>query len=343
MRIIKCSAPIRICDLGGWTDTWFAGHGAVLNFAVFPSVEVILGVRKRRAGESQFRIIAENYGDIYDLPDEVGVWTKHPLIEAACQMMELPRDLHLDVSIFAEAPAGASTGTSAAVSVALVGALDLVTGAQLTNYEIARQAHKIETEWLKLQSGIQDQMASAHGGVCFLEMRTYPEATVTPLLPEPTVLWDLESRFVLVYLGQPHASSEVHESVIRRLEESPAFREKLDPLRHCAEAGKRALLAGDLTTFGRLMDENTEAQRDLHPALVGKDAQTVIDLGREFRVAGAKVNGAGGSGGSVTLLLRAGMDRKVHFAQALRKVLPQARMLPISLAPQGLRRWTSTG
>ena len=37
-------APIRICDIGGWTDTWFAGFGAVFNIAVYPYVEVQIQV-----------------------------------------------------------------------------------------------------------------------------------------------------------------------------------------------------------------------------------------------------------------------------------------------------------
>ena len=32
--IVKGIAPARILDFGGWTDTWFAKHGRVLNFAV---------------------------------------------------------------------------------------------------------------------------------------------------------------------------------------------------------------------------------------------------------------------------------------------------------------------
>src|SRR6476660_2833120 len=39
-RTIHSIAPIRICDNGGWTDTWFAVHGKVLNIAVQPSVYV---------------------------------------------------------------------------------------------------------------------------------------------------------------------------------------------------------------------------------------------------------------------------------------------------------------
>ena len=39
-RILNAVAPIRICDLGGWTDTWFAEHGKVFNIGVHPGVEV---------------------------------------------------------------------------------------------------------------------------------------------------------------------------------------------------------------------------------------------------------------------------------------------------------------
>ena len=31
---------MRICDNGGWTDTWFGGPGRVVNIAVYPGVDV---------------------------------------------------------------------------------------------------------------------------------------------------------------------------------------------------------------------------------------------------------------------------------------------------------------
>ena len=37
-RTVTATAPVRVCDLGGWTDTWFAGHGLVVNVAVAPGV-----------------------------------------------------------------------------------------------------------------------------------------------------------------------------------------------------------------------------------------------------------------------------------------------------------------
>ncbi|MBU4179404.1 MAG: hypothetical protein KJ625_05615, partial [Actinobacteria bacterium] len=34
--VIFSRAPVRINDLGGWTDTWFSGTGKVLSTAVSP-------------------------------------------------------------------------------------------------------------------------------------------------------------------------------------------------------------------------------------------------------------------------------------------------------------------
>ena len=42
--IINSVAPIRICDNGGWTDTWFAGHGKIFNIGVYPYAEVQIAV-----------------------------------------------------------------------------------------------------------------------------------------------------------------------------------------------------------------------------------------------------------------------------------------------------------
>ena len=127
-RIVNAVAPIRVCDVGGWTDTWFARHGAVFNIAVYPYVEVQVRVDDHAEGDERVTIAAENFGHTYAInPDRV-VYEKHPLIEAAIDVMRLPATIALRINIFSDAPPGASTGTSAAVSVALIGALDRAGG-----------------------------------------------------------------------------------------------------------------------------------------------------------------------------------------------------------------------
>ena len=52
MTIIRSAAPIRLCDQGGWTDTWFAQHGCVFNLAAHPAVDVEIRVCASRPAET---------------------------------------------------------------------------------------------------------------------------------------------------------------------------------------------------------------------------------------------------------------------------------------------------
>ena len=127
-RIVNSVAPIRVCDNGGWTDTWFAQHGKVFNIGVSPYAEVQLEVHARAGRERQVTICAENFGDCFDLEPGAALDGPHPLLHATVQRVGVPADLAIRVTIFSEAPSGASTGTSAAVTVALIGALDCLGG-----------------------------------------------------------------------------------------------------------------------------------------------------------------------------------------------------------------------
>jgi D-glycero-alpha-D-manno-heptose-7-phosphate kinase len=301
-RIINSVAPIRICDNGGWTDTWFSGHGRIFNIAVSPFAQIQLLLYPRTARPEPLIIHAENYGDVYAPRYTADGWDRHPLLEAAIRRLGSPKHLSLDVHVYSQIPAGASTGTSASVTVALIAALDYLRRGALTPHEIAYLAHSIETKDLGQQCGIQDQLCAAYGGVNYIDMGQYPQASVTQLALQPATYQELERRLLLVYLGKSHQSTKVHESVIRELESMGPTAPQLADLRQTALSSRDALLAADFQEFGQVMIRNTEAQRRLHPDLVGPAADEVIDIVRAHGALGWKVNGAGGDGGSLTIL-----------------------------------------
>ena len=333
-RVINSTAPVRVCDNGGWTDTWFARHGKVFHIAVSPRVEVQVEVSPRTGGEPHVTINAENLTD-------TGAGGAHgdPLIEAAIGRAGIPEGLAVKVTVFSEAPVGASTGTSASVTVALLGALDRLTRGRMSPREIAYLAHSVETEALGRQSGIQDQLCAAHGGVNYVEIDNYPHARVSRVAPPEEVLWELERRLSLIYLGKSHRSSDVHEKVIKHLADSGPDCKQLEDLRRTAEASRDALLAGDFAALGRAMVENTEAQGRLHPDIVGRDAARVIGIARGHGALGWKVNGAGGEGGSVTILGGTSSRRARAMIEEVEASNGLYRRVPVSLSPEGLRVW----
>ncbi|NLT72754.1 MAG: GHMP kinase [Chloroflexi bacterium] len=339
--IINSVAPIRVCDNGGWTDTWFAEHGSIFNIGVYPFVEVQIEARPR--GDEVDRIVlhAENFGDRYAvLPrSDRHEWIHHPLLEAAIDHVGVPDDLWVRISIYSEAPAGCSTGTSASVTVALIGALDKLSPGRMTPLEVAYAAHRIETEVLHQQSGIQDQLCAAYGGINYIEMFQYPYAAVSQIQVSNPVWWELERRLCLVFLGRSHSSSAVHERVIRNIREEGPEYHQLEVLRDCARASRDAVYAGDLVGLGAAMVRNTEAQRSLHPSLVSREAEQLIEIAREHGALGWKVNGAGGEGGSVTFLCGPSMSTKRAMVRDIEATNPLYQNIPIYLSRYGLRVW----
>jgi D-glycero-alpha-D-manno-heptose-7-phosphate kinase len=166
---------VRICDVGGWTDTWFARVGAVLSIAVRPLVEVSVATSPRGAGHQVVLHAPDlDQRDAFDLVAKPG---RQPLLEAALEAARLPDDVTVEITIRAGVPPGSGTGTSAAVVVALLGACDRLTPGVTPPLEIARAAHRVETVELGQQSGVQDQLAAACGGINLIEVR-YPDADV---------------------------------------------------------------------------------------------------------------------------------------------------------------------
>jgi len=339
LRVINSVAPIRICDNGGWTDTWFAEYGKIFNIGVYPYVEAQIEVYPAETGGDRIVLYAENYGERFAVNPDVPGWDRHPLLEAAIERMGVPDDIAIQATLYSETPSGCSTGTSAAVTVALIGALDRLTPGQMSPHQVAYTAHAVEVEMLKQQSGIQDQLCSAYGGINYIEMFEYPHASVSPIFVPNSTWWELERRLALIFLGKSHVSSHVHEKVIAELENEGPDTRRLEDLRLTAEKSRDAVYAGNFVALGEAMQENTAAQGRLHPELINKDARQVIEIAASYGAIGWKVNGAGGEGGSVTLLCPPQSYVKREMIRAIEAENALYRNIPIYLSRYGLRIW----
>jgi D-glycero-alpha-D-manno-heptose-7-phosphate kinase len=73
--------------------------------------------------------------------------------------------------------------------------------------------------------------------------------------------------------------------------------------------------------------------------LISQDARQVIEIARSYGALGWKVNGAGGEGGSITLLCPALSYTKREMLRAIEAANPLYRNIPIYLSRHGLRIW----
>jgi D-glycero-alpha-D-manno-heptose-7-phosphate kinase len=328
---------VRFCDLGGWTDTRIVDSGAVLNFTARMYTYVTLTIQEGPSAVTLESLDTEEQCSFHDLR-QVEYNGVLDLLKAAVARsgIEIRRNgafsTHRQVSlrVRSSAPPASGLGSSAALGVAAIGALVRYCGGHLLPHEIARESQLLEVENLKLECGVQDQLASAYGGVNFMEVE-YPSARIFPVHLDPSVICELEDRFVLVYTGKSHFSSGMHQKVIA---EADQHRSDFDALAQAAVAGKEALLAGDYAAFGKAMNENWEAQKQLHPDITTPEIEALHGAAFCAGALGFKANGAGG-GGTVTILA----DRnRAHLVSRAAQDLGMT-VLPALIDTSGLQVW----
>lgn len=349
--LIRSRAPVRICDIGGWTDTHFAGHGAVLNIAVQLYAHCLLqprqgqATKRTRYGYSTYAaekqngatIRAPDLGAALEVDDvrQLEYDGNMDLLKAAIKRLNVRAGF--DVTVWSDVPSGCGVGSSASVSVAMIEGLARFQRELLVPDEVARVAHQLETEELGLECGVQDQIAAAYGGICFMEIE-YPQAIVRRLDVADDVLRELEERLVLAYVGQSRLSDAVHRRVIAQYQSGdPTVREALDTLRQTPLAMRDALLAGDFAAIAEAMTTNWEAQKHLHPSITNERIEDTLEIAFSSGAAAAKVNGAGG-GGSITFLAEPGHEVRLRSALASRA---GCEILPVRVSVCGAESWAS--
>ena len=308
-RCVSVSAPVRTADIGGWTDTWFAVRGTVTNVAVEPGVEVTVRAIDLPAEHARIVVDETEFDAVVDLRNPRAATDPFLAMAVAAAMPVRPVEIRLRCFV----PPGSGLGTSAAVSVAVIGAVWAFDDRVVDPAALAAAAHGVETS-LGLPSGVQDQLAAAFGGTRRYDIR-YPTLKASHVLvDDPAVLFD--GRLLTVYLGQPHSSSEVHRDVIAELE-AGGHRAALDDLRVAAMNAAAALSRRDLPAFGRAMRMHNDATRRLHEPIVSPLADQVGAIADAFGALGWKANGAGGQGGTVAVLAGADPDQRAALVAAI--------------------------
>jgi D-glycero-alpha-D-manno-heptose-7-phosphate kinase len=332
-KSVLSRAPVRICDIGGWTDTWFyKKKGAVFNICI----DLYSHVKLIENNTKVINIFSENL----DLSTQIINYDKIEydgtldLLKAAIKRMEIKSGL--DIHVRTDAPPGCGTGTSASVAVALISALSLYSDKPLKKYEIADLAHKLETEELKLESGVQDQFAATYGGVNFMEI-DYPSVKITNIEIDEKKIRELESQLILVYLSS-HSSNVMHKAVIENyMSLQKDTIESFEIMKNCAFEMKKAIQSTDIREMGSIMNKNWEAQKRLHSLMVNPKIELTEKIAFENGAIGFKCNGAGG-GGSVTIL--AGTGNEFNLKKTLKE--HGLAILPAKLNFEGVQTWETS-
>jgi D-glycero-alpha-D-manno-heptose-7-phosphate kinase len=295
MLIVR--SPVRISFGGGGTDLpsyYQRFGGAVLSAAINKHFYTVLEKR----GDEKIQIISADLRTVETWKDIARMDIRGNALEIPLAVLkDLGYDISVNLFLASEIPPGTGLGSSASVCVNLVKILTAYNQIALSKYELAERAFYIARNVLGRPVGKQDEYASAFGGLNFISFHQDGSTRVEPLKLEQDLVRELQSSLLLFFTGSSHHSWTILEEQERsaRATDSGTV-ERLSELQNLVEPMKTALVAGELTEFGRLLHEGWEIKKRVSSKISNARINELYECGLRNGALGGKITGAGGGG-----------------------------------------------
>lgn len=268
--MITCSAPGKIY--------LFGEHAVVYGeSAICCAVEL----RTKVHVEKNDRIVIESILGTTGIDFEI-----HPYVSHVIEKMRQITDINgVKIKIESQLPVGSGLGSSAAVTVASIQALNNLHDCGLCLEDIADIAHEVEKK-VQGNASPTDTYVSTMGGVVMI-----PQKKKLPLIKCPIVVGNT-NKF--------SSTKELVGNVAKLRGEFPSVLEPiLSDIGHMSLLAEKLVCENDYTTIGKLMNVNHGL---LEAIGVGSaELSALVYAARNSGAISAKITGAGGGGCMVAL------------------------------------------
>lgn len=331
-RTVIASAPTRIDFAGGTLDIppLYLFHQPACTVNVAIDLCACATVRVRRDPAVVMRSLDQRRRARW--PDSEAIeWRRHPLLELPARLvLSFAPTPGLEVTTECQAPAGAGTGGSSALAIALTAALGRLLRRPLGRAALIEYAKAVETRTLRVPTGYQDYVAAAYGGASeirydLLGMRRRPLGT-------PPFLATLERQLMLLYTGSPRFSGANNWELFKRhVDGDRRTWEFFDDLRGHAAAMAAAFRSENPDEVAAVMQRDWETRRRLLPSMSTPAIDALVRECRRHGARGARLCGAGG-GGCLALVIDPAARPRLEAVAERRG----ARVLPCRINRRGL-------
>ena len=344
-RRTRVTAPVRIDFAGGWSDTppiCIAEGGTVLNAAVTLDGEMPIEVTVSERKDRYVRIVSKDLGkrrlvkSAAELADHSDPHDWCALVKSALAVTGFRfGSVGLDIVISANLPKGSGMGTSSILGAATIAALLGRTDAD----EIGELTLRLEQE-MRTGGGWQDQFGGVVGGVKLLRSgKGDPQhVSVSKIAVPASAAKELKERSLLYFTGQKRMARNILRKVLAFYADNPhGFATIIvDSLKRDAEAGAKALEAGDIDRFAEAVNGYWRDKKLLDPGSTNERVEEVIDLIRPYSSA-VTLTGAGG-GGFMFIIAKSAKDAATIRRKLSRfSATTRSRFYDFEITDAGLR------
>ncbi|MFW9828592.1 MAG: mevalonate kinase [Candidatus Thorarchaeota archaeon] len=195
----------------------------------------------------------------------------------------------LEITFAGNLIAASGVGASAAQCTSLSRALNDTFDLNLNDEKINQASYEGEKAYHGTPSGI-DNTASTYGGLIWFVKNLTGGKNTMELLKSPKRI-----PLVILNTGITASTTEVVADVRRLKEESPQkFKKIFEQYEKLTIKAKDALLDGDVTTIGNLMNKNHELLQEI--TVSGEINDKLVEIAKKSGAIGAKMTGTGRGG-----------------------------------------------
>lgn len=288
--MIITRSPLRVSLGGGGTDvpSYYEKHEGFLIAAAINKYVYVTVIRPFAEG------IYLKYSEIEQAKTVDDV--KHPILREALRELRL-RSPQIEITTLADIPSGTGLGSSGSFTTALLKALFSHYKRSLHTEELAELACEIEINRLHEPIGKQDQYIAAFGGITEFIFRRDGSVESNPLKLSIETMHDLEDNLLLFYTGYSRsARSILKDQVFRSTSGDEEMIQNLHLTKDLGLKSRSALLRGDTTLFGQLLDEHWQQKKSRTIGMTNDFINEAYEFALRNGAIGGKVVGAGGGG-----------------------------------------------
>lgn len=320
--MIITRTPFRVSFAGGGSDLFSFYHrhdGCVLTTSINKYMYIVIHPTFNRAETVVKYSKTETVTDIRKV--------QHPI----ARQLLLDNDLSgVEIVSTADIPSGTGLSTSSAYTVGLIHAIHAFKGKYCSQERIAREACEVEIEKLGEPIGKQDQYGTAVGGIKLIHFRADETVDIEPLVIRKDVLETLDDNLLLFYTGITHSAGAILKEQSANVVNEDAKFQNLVKMTELTYQMRDALIAGDLSSFGSILNENWILKRELASKISNDTVDQYYQKALKNGALGGKLLGAGGGG---FLLFYCEKDKQKRLRAALSDLVE----LPFSMENSGTR------
>ena len=327
--IIRARAPARISLAGGGTDitSYFlkkGGNGISLTINMFCNVHMVPREDKKIIiNSSDFNTRVEFQG-----LESIIYNGSLDLIKASIKLTQ--PNFGFEIFVESDVKPGSGLGGSAALSCAVIGAINYLQKRKLGKYEIAELAYQAERIELKIPGGWQDQYSTVFGGCNIMEFSKNRNLVQNLILPN-NVIDELERRFILCDTGLLHKGPALQ---LRNSKNSKLYIYGNEIKRIVGELRKE-LLKGETNNIGNLIHKTWKIKKKLDSKMTNRKIKHMETRLCTPKLAdGCRLLGTGGGG---FMLFYVKPQNRFTFIKELKKLKIKNTHIKFDL--YGLRVW----